>query len=310
MLVWREKRRDRSPGVARRRLPKQVSNNGKKQPKVSWIFAGQKTHGQFFYVGTQAELKAAIASAGGLVHTVEGEVDVWSLLTLGIANVIGIYGIGNIPKGIASILDAFGVSRFIYYLDNDTAGEKRAARLGTLLHESGWKGEGEYRKFVGPGIAHKGDANDLICHHHSDLATARAALAALPEFLPRIKSKLLHKRLEKLEHDQGRWDAVNEAIRIKLGLGMSDFKPNGGFTKKNFHCVNPQHDGPRCKCRMEQGRQLQMFWLRRRHSILSSRGVAGHRLARLAQTSAEAPFRQQERPGCHPAGNRERAAIL
>ena len=240
VLVWREKRRDGSPGATRRRLLKPFSKKGQEQAKVRWQYSGQKTDEPFYYVGTQDDSKSEIAAAGGLVHIVEGEVDVWSLQALGIPNVIGIYGISNIPRDIASILDALGVSRFIYYLDNDNAGEKGASTLRTLLHESGWTGKWTYRKFVGPGIPHKGDANDLLCHHHSDLAAARAALYALPEFLPRIKSKPVRKRLEKLDHDQGRWDAVNEAIRIALGIGISDFKDNG-YTK-NFHCVNPQHD--------------------------------------------------------------------
>ena len=43
VLVWCEKRRDGSPGATRRRLLKPVTLNGKKQAKVRWQFAGQKT---------------------------------------------------------------------------------------------------------------------------------------------------------------------------------------------------------------------------------------------------------------------------
>ena len=35
----------------------------------------------------------------------------------------------------------------------------------------------------------KGDANVLLRHHRPDLAAARAALDALPTFLPQIKSE-------------------------------------------------------------------------------------------------------------------------
>ena len=49
--------------------------------------------------------------AGGIVTIVEGEVDVWSLQAMGIRNVIGIYGITNIPKDIATIFNELGVCR-------------------------------------------------------------------------------------------------------------------------------------------------------------------------------------------------------
>ena len=60
--------------------------------------------------------------------------------------------------------------------------EKGGSNLATKLHKARWKGEAEYRKFEGPGIPHKGDANDLLCHHYPDIAAARAALDALPRF--------------------------------------------------------------------------------------------------------------------------------
>ena len=238
MMVWRENRRDGGPGAARRRLLKPISNNGKGQAKVRWQYAEEKSDEPFHYVGTQAELKAAIAAAGGLLHIVEGEVDVWSLLTLGIANAIGIYGIGAIPADVASILHELGVSGFIYYLDNDKAGEKSAARLGTLLHDSRWKGEGEYRKVEGPGIPQKGDANDLLCHHRQDLSAARATLDKLPAFLPRIKREPVRTISPTGDHNQDGWSAVYEAVRI--AVSVTHFKANG-YSKKNISCPNPQH---------------------------------------------------------------------
>ena len=106
---------------------------------------------------------------------------------MGIRSVIGIYGISNIPKDIASLLDELGVTGFVYCVDNDKAGEGGASNLRTLLHGSRWRGEQDYRKFAGPGIPDKGDANDLLCHHFQDMSRARAALDALPKFSPGIK---------------------------------------------------------------------------------------------------------------------------
>ena len=64
------------------------------------------------------------------------------------------------------------------------SGDDGAAKLAALLLQAGWKGEAKCRKVEGASIPHKGDSNDLLCHHYPDLASARAALDALPKFLP------------------------------------------------------------------------------------------------------------------------------
>ena len=239
VLVWREKRRDGSPGATRHRLLEPVTTKGKKQPKVRWQFAGQKTDEPFYYVGSLDTLKQAISDADGFVTIVEGEVDVWLLQAMGIDNVIGNYGITTIPKDIDAILNELGVSGFVYYVDNDEAGERGAANLRTLLHGSGWKGEGEYRKFAGPGIPDKGDANDLLRHHYPDISGARAALAALPTFLPNIKRTPVRRLPSEIDHDRQGWDAVKETIRI--ALGVTQFKANG-YSNKNIPCPNQDHE--------------------------------------------------------------------
>ena len=81
-------------------------------------------------------------------------------------NVIGTYSTTNIPPDIACILDELGVSRLIYFADNDKSGDDGASKLATLLRESRWKDEREFHKISGPGIPDKGDANDLLRHHH------------------------------------------------------------------------------------------------------------------------------------------------
>ena len=238
VLVSREKRRDGSPGATRRRLLKPVSINGEKQSKVRWQVAGQKTDEPFYYVGTLDDLRQAIAAAGGSLYIVEGEFDVFSMHTIGIRHVIGIYGITTIPKGIATILNELGVIRCIYCVDNDKAGERGASNLRTLLYGSRWTGEQEYRKFAGPGIPDKGDANDLLCHHFPDMSGARAALAALPKFSPGLKQKPVQRLSAGIDHEQPGWDAVKEAIR--LALSIDRFKANG--YSKNIPCPNPLHE--------------------------------------------------------------------
>ncbi|MCE2471833.1 MAG: toprim domain-containing protein [Anaerolineae bacterium] len=211
---------------------------GKKQAKVRWQVAGQKTDEPFYYVGTLEDLKREIARAGGKVYIVEGEFDVWSLHRLGIRNVIGIYGISNIPKDIGAILSEIGAASFVYLADNDSAGEKGGSNLRTLLHQSEWIGEGDYRKVAGAGIPHKGDANDLLCHYFPDISAARAALEALPRFEPRLKRKPATKPLAPLDSNEAGWEAVNEANRI--AMGVTRFKANG--FSENRSCPNKDHE--------------------------------------------------------------------
>ena len=87
-------------GATRRRLLNASSaQTTRKQAKVRWQYAGQKTDEPFYYVGTLEDLRREIARAGGKVYIVEGEFDVWSLHRLGIRNVIGLYGIRQYPQG-------------------------------------------------------------------------------------------------------------------------------------------------------------------------------------------------------------------
>ncbi len=239
-LVLREKRRDGSPGAVRLRFLPSVSSNGK-GPKVIWRPAGEKSDELFYYTVTLAELKRLIAEADGLLYIVEGEVDVWTLIRLLIRNVIGTYNATEIPPDIASILDELGVCKVVYLADNDKAGDDGAAKLATLLLQAGWKGEAEFRKVRGEGIPHKGDANDLLCHHYPDLAAARAALEALPTFLPQIESEPAPKISVAGGYNDPRFDAIKEAVRIALDVHDYGHK---GFSKKFFRCLDPQHEDP------------------------------------------------------------------
>ena len=241
VLVWQTKRRDGSQGATRRRLLKTCKVKGKRQAKLRWQFGGQKTDEPFYYVGTLDDLKREIARAGGKVYIVEGEFDVWSLHRLGIRNVIGIYGISNIPKDIAAIFLELGVASFMYLADNDAAGEKGGANLRTLLHASDWKGEGDYRRVSGAGIPAKGDANDLLGHHFPNIAAARAALEALPRFEPPLKRKRTAKPAVTAKGNEEGWEAVKEAIRIMLGIEPGDFKPNG--YSHDRCCIIKEHKG-------------------------------------------------------------------
>ena len=236
-LVWNEKRRDGSRGARRRRFIDPPLINGRQYGKSIW-FKNEKTDEPFHYVGALDDLKRAIAGAGGLLHIVEGEIDVWSLYAMGLPNTIGIYGISNIPPDIASLLDELGVSKFVYFADNDDAGMRGASRWRALLDQSGWPGQGDYRRFEGSGIPEKGDANDLLCHYFSDITAARAALKAIPRFEPNIERETADKPASPIDYDDERWAPVKEAIRSALGIEVFNRK---GFSK-NFRCLLPHHE--------------------------------------------------------------------
>ena len=308
VLVWRARRRDGNPGATRRRLLKKLTA---KQAKLRWQFAGQKTDEPFYYVGTLEDLKREIARAGGKVYIVEGEFDVWSLHRLGIRNVIGLYGISNIPKDIGAILDEIGAIEFIYLADNDTAGEKGGSNLRTLLHESGWSGEGDYRRVVGPGIPDKGDANNLLCHHFPDMPEARAALEALPSFEPRLKRTPQRKPASDIDQDLSGWDAVKEDIRIALDIDLDDFNRKG--FSKNFRCLNPHHEDKTpsaawhkdgfYKCfgcgeelnAKEMAERLGIDWrplIRPQPKLVSSRGIDLNAAPQIDSTEAPLSFDQ------------------
>ncbi len=213
----------------------------KRRPRSDGNSPGQKTDEPSYYIGALEDLKSVVKAAGARLYIVEGEVDVWSLQALGIHNVIGTYSASRIPRDIARILDELGVRQLIYIADNDKSGDKGASKLATLLHQSRWQSKTEYRKITGPGIPDKGDANDLVCHHYPDISAARAALDALPRFVPDIKLKSALKPSRAANYSMDGWDAVNQAITNAHGLTSADFKASG-FTKKNFRCLNPQHE--------------------------------------------------------------------
>ena len=239
-LISQENRHDGSPGARLRHFIDPPVINGKKIGKSIW-FAGEKTDEPFHYVGSLDELKRAIAHNGGAVYIVEGLYDVWSLHVVGLPNTVGIYGISNIPKDIASILDELGAAKVVYLADNDMAGERGASDLRTRLHKAGWTGTQEFRKVTGPGIPEKGDSNDLLCQHHPDLAAARAALDALPTFLPHIEPEAAPNISIPSGDNDPRWDAIKEAVRIALDVTRYNRK---GFSKKHFRCLDPQHEDP------------------------------------------------------------------
>ena len=59
--------------------------------------------------------------------------------------------------------------------------------------------------------------------------------------MPGIERKRAPKSFSAIDNNQGSWVPINETITNCLGLTSSDFKTSG-FTKKNFHCLNPQHE--------------------------------------------------------------------
>ena len=81
---------------------------------------------------------------------------------------------------------------------------------GRSFTDQAGRAEQEYRKFAGPGIPDKGDGNDLLRYHFPDMSQARAALDALPKFVPGLKPQPVRKPSKEIDHDQHGRDVVKD----------------------------------------------------------------------------------------------------
>ena len=190
-------------------------------------------------------------------------------------------------KDIATIFNELGVAGFVYFADNDKSGEDGASNLSTRLHEAHWPGDQDYRKFEGPGIPDKGDANDLLCHHFPDISQARTALAALPRF------STSHKATDGTYNHPGRLTTASKAGMLSrkpsalpwaLALKTSNRK---GFQQEYSAALN--HGIMKTKHRAPLGTRtdsITCFGCGETLNAKHSGGATRYRLARPAQAPA------------------------
>lgn len=107
----------------------------------------KKTHASYFY--TELDFTKPVV-------IVEGEIDWMSALTLGIPNVIGLQGVGNLKKLVEALLEK-DVKNIYLLVDNDAPTNKAITSLLTL-EESYLKRLWDSRRCLGQ----YGDLNDLM----------------------------------------------------------------------------------------------------------------------------------------------------
>lgn len=82
------------------------------------------------------DIKAAVAAAGGELHLMAGEPDVWTLWQMGCKNATSFFGENQIPDSLIDDLEYMGVSHVIYYADNDETGRDVAQLLNDQFSRS------------------------------------------------------------------------------------------------------------------------------------------------------------------------------
>ena len=209
--------------------------NSSATPKYRWIqrLSGDSSKG-FYHIGEG--LTNAIHSAGGVLHFVNGEPAVLTMLAAGINNTVCVFGEGIYPDGIAETLISWHVSKVVYYADKDATGERSAGKLAGLLASSGI--QIECRSMLDT-MPDKSDVNDLWQSVGFKADTFALALAALPIFTPPIQRET--KPLESIKstgtNSGDKWaEFVDTELRPALGrVGIQQGKKHG-------LCINPAHD--------------------------------------------------------------------
>lgn len=171
----------------------------------------------------------AIAAANGVAWLANGEPASLAYKAAGVHNVLATtLSEISVPRNLKQVLNAMGVTRLLYPIDNDAAGLKSAVNWRDALRGTGI----DYEAFTwGEDAPAKADGNDIWIALAFDAAAFQAKLqtlprAALPE--PVEKPKLSPMR----DFAQNR-EGLIELVMSRLGITGAAFKSNG-WTAKNF----------------------------------------------------------------------------
>lgn len=191
--------------------------------KYAWIPSKPDSPSADWYV--LPETKLAISNENGRAYLANGEPALLAYQAAGVKNVIAttLSEVG-IPKNLLSMLTDLGITRLLYPVDNDSAGEKSAINWRDALRGSGV----DFEAFSwGDDAPDKADANDvwMQVNFNSDaFITHLDNLSALSLPLPEIKPLFDESDFE--QTPQGLIDAL--ASR----LGVMAWKSNG-WSRKN-----------------------------------------------------------------------------
>ena len=127
----------------------------KRKPKTLWISGVKRKRGIKYY--HHPDMKSAIAAADGIVHIVNGEPAVLTMLEAGLVNALCWYGETNVPRTLKSDLSDFGATDVVFYADNDKTGRRVAQKVVDALSGSGLRVEVRSLELESPGA----DVNDI-----------------------------------------------------------------------------------------------------------------------------------------------------
>jgi P4 family phage/plasmid primase-like protien len=219
--------------------------------KYSWLYGQNGAPPYYVLPGT----KAAIEAADGLAYIAAGEIDVLTYVSAGKANTFcWLNGEGSVPQDLAEFAHKLGVTRLIYMVDRDEAGERSAQALmkrlaGTSIEVTCHRLP-EY-------LDEKGDVNDLwisvkfdpasFDDEIDDCVTRQDRLIAPQTTMPVPSPKgAIGKQKIPTRHtgDQVDWPAerskwIHSVVMPLIDMKAPVVKREGRVERR--HCPNPQH---------------------------------------------------------------------
>jgi uncharacterized protein with FMN-binding domain len=196
------------------------SNSGKF--KYTWFPEKPKDPASDWYIllGTAN----AIAAANGVAWLANGEPASLAYKAAGVHNVLATtLSEISLPRNLKQILNALGITRLLYPVDNDAAGMKSAIKWRDALRGTGI----DYQAFTwGEDAPNKADGNDIWIALEFDAAAFQAKLKSL-------ESVVLPEPIVMPKVELGSFDETPRGLidAVAASLGIQRFRANGWSVK-------------------------------------------------------------------------------
>jgi len=187
----------------------------------------------------------AIASAGGLAFLASGEPDVLAYRAAGYANVLCWFdGEKSVPESLPDDLHDFGVTRLIYFPDNDQTGREATTKIAAILDESGI----EFAPYD-IGGDEKNDINAVWMECEFDQERFTEQLKSCPRLAfqtpaePTPAQQPLRKSPPRKSSEQPNTSGMSPKQQAWENY-LEEVKQHvpQGDRKGRFNCLNPSHD--------------------------------------------------------------------
>lgn len=192
--------------------------------KYAWIPSKPDSPSADWYV--LPETKLAISNENGIAYLANGEPALLAYQSAGVKNVIAttLSEVG-IPKNLLSALTDLGITRLLYPIDNDAAGEKSAINWRDALRASAI----DFEAFSwGEDAPSKADANDIWIQVNFD---SDAFIARLKELRPlSLPLPEIEAQFDETDFEQTPQGLINT---LANRLGVNGWKSNG-WSRKNI----------------------------------------------------------------------------